>query len=528
MNKPIIFIMSVSLLAAACGGQGEIDRHALVTRNNPHVTEVNPLHSLNLGNGEFAVTLDATGLQTFPEFYSKGLSLGTYSEWGWHSFPNVEGYTEAETLEDHPLPGHPHGLYAVQNGFGMSERGKAAAEWVRANPHRLHLGNFGFEGMKPGEISEVDQTLDMWDGVLVSSFKWNGMPVSVETVCAADDVVAASVKAASPLPLVLRFPYPTGVHTDDASAWDRNWLHSTEVVSQTGSGAVLKRIVDDTVYYVAVKWTGDASFEQNGRNVFNLVPESGEFEFSVAFAPEEDALADMDFAAAKASASELWNGYWNTTGVIDFSDCTDERAPHAGALTTIPAGKVVADDSLYDVKQKLQASVDKDTAAAIDQELAANVDRKFGHWGYKSTLQMGPAYIYGDVHRLMLAQSEKMGASLGDVVRYMTLVIPAQLIPFFTAKKGIFISAYEMLKVAFPELKIITLPDLIKDKEQFALLLCDDPAYGKPGYLVLHDGQPIRAFDPDDRITAIKYDLAVPEHKLVITNPEQIAVLEGI
>ena len=276
MNKPIIFIMSVSLLAAACGGQGEIDRHALVTRNNPHVTEVNPLHSLNLGNGEFAVTLDATGLQTFPEFYSKGLSLGTYSEWGWHSFPNVEGYTEAETLEDHPLPGHPHGLYAVQNGFGMSERGKAAAEWVRANPHRLHLGNFGFEGMKPGEISEVDQTLDMWDGVLVSSFKWNGMPVSVETVCAADDVVAASVKAASPLPLVLRFPYPTGVHTDDASAWDRNWLHSTEVVSQTGSGAVLKRIVDDTVYYVAVKWTGDASFEQNGRNVFNLVPEGGE------------------------------------------------------------------------------------------------------------------------------------------------------------------------------------------------------------------------------------------------------------
>ena len=207
---------------------------------------------------------------------------------------------------------------------------------------------------------------------------------------------------------------------------------------------------------------------------------------------------------------------------------TDERAPHAGALTKIPAGKVVADDSLYDVKQKLQASVDKDTAAAIDQELKTKADPKFGHWGYKSTQQMGPVCIYGDVCHLMLAQSEKMGASLSDIVRYMTLVLPAQVIPFFTAKKGIFISAYEMLKVAFPELKIITLPDLIKDKEQFALLLCDDPAYGKPGYLVLHDGQPIRAFDPDDRITAIKYDLAVPEHKLVITNPEQIAVLEGI
>ena len=126
----------------------------------------------------------------------------------------------------------------------------------------------------------------------------------------------------------------------------------------------------------------------------------------------------------------------------------------------------------------------------------------------------------------MLAQSEKMDASLSDIVRYMTLVLPTQVIPFFTAKKSSFISAYEMLKVAFPELKIITLPEL--DQEQCALLICDDPAYGKPGYLVLQDGNPIKAFDPDEGITAIKYELFIPAHKVFITNPEQITVLEGI
>ncbi len=202
---------------------------------------------------------------------------------------------------------------------------------------------------------------------------------------------------------------------------------------------------------------------------------------------------------------------------------TDERAPHAGALTKLSTVKINedSDDSRFNEQWNQML-------AYYELDSATDTNNQSGHWSYKATLQSGPAYIYGDVYQLMLAQSEKMGASLSDVVRYMTLVLPALVIPFFTAKNGGFSSAYDMLKVAFPELKIITLPELDQDNKQFALLLCDDPAYGKPGYLVLRDGQPIRAFDPDDLITAIKYDLAVPEHKLVITTPEQIAVLEGI
>ena len=73
---------SILLLAAllfSCTSS-KIDRKALVTRNNPHIGELAPLNSLNLGNGCFTLTLDATGLQTFPEFCKDGLSLGTYSE----------------------------------------------------------------------------------------------------------------------------------------------------------------------------------------------------------------------------------------------------------------------------------------------------------------------------------------------------------------------------------------------------------------------------------------------------------------
>ena len=202
--------LAVTTLAlGACSGQGKIDRKALVTRNNPHVTQVNPLHSLNLGNGAFTITLDATGLQTFPEYYKDGLSLGTYSQWGWHSFPDTEGYAIEETLEDHPLPGHPHGIYSVQEGLTLGGRGKAAAEWVRSNPHRMHLGNIGFAGMSPEQVSDIDQTLDMWDGVLHSRFKWDGTPVEVETVSGGDgqDLYAAHISSDKALPVVIRFPY---------------------------------------------------------------------------------------------------------------------------------------------------------------------------------------------------------------------------------------------------------------------------------------------------------------------------------
>lgn len=317
------------LLAGLCAGCSaeRIDRHALVERNNPHVNALAPLHSLNLGNGTFTLTLDATGLQTFPEYCKDGLSLGTYSEWAWHAFPNTEGYTQAETLEDHPLPGHPHGIYSVQEGYTLTQRGKDAATWIRENPHRMHLGNIGFYGMLPEEISAVDQTLDMWDGVLHSSFRWKDLPVSVSTVSAGEgeDMLAARIECARALPVVLRFPYPTGQHSDDGSDWCSDDRHSTTIVSQDADRALLKRTVDDASYYVSVRWSGDATLTQSGPNRLVLTPDSGNWEFSVRFAQEP--FAALDYTAAATAAKKLWNGYWHTTGVIDFSHCTDSRAP---------------------------------------------------------------------------------------------------------------------------------------------------------------------------------------------------------
>jgi hypothetical protein len=74
-------VVGVALMCALAGwasarADNAIDRHALVTRHNVTLDKPDPLTPLSVGNGEFAFTADITGLQTFPDYHQKGMSLG--------------------------------------------------------------------------------------------------------------------------------------------------------------------------------------------------------------------------------------------------------------------------------------------------------------------------------------------------------------------------------------------------------------------------------------------------------------------
>ena len=78
-----IRISIVGILSASfVGAPPTIDREAVVQRHNVHILEIDTLNAITLGNGRFAMTMDITGLQTFPEHYQQGTPLGTLSEWG--------------------------------------------------------------------------------------------------------------------------------------------------------------------------------------------------------------------------------------------------------------------------------------------------------------------------------------------------------------------------------------------------------------------------------------------------------------
>ncbi len=319
----ITLMATAFALALSC--TGKIDRKALVERNNPHVTGIDRLSSLSVGNGRFAFTADVTGLQTFPELYSNGVPLGTQSQWGWHSFDNPDSLRFEETLKAYDFGRGCEELYSCQLKEG---RGRLASEWYRINPHRLHLGNIGFEGINAADITDIDETLDMYDGVLDSRFNCNGQSYSVQTSCDPEkDMVAVNIVSASRTPVLFRFPYPTGQHADDASDWNKDELHSTEIVASGENCAVLKRTLDETVYYVKISWDGALAPVMAGPNAARLCPMADEWNFTALFSEEMPTCDAADDAGASREASTAyWKKFWTEGGAVDFSHCKDSRA----------------------------------------------------------------------------------------------------------------------------------------------------------------------------------------------------------
>ena len=324
-------------------GQESIDRKALVDRNKVQVNAFDSLASLSLGNGNFAFTVDITGLQTFPERYSKGVPLGTQSQWGWHSFPNTRKYRFEETLRAYNFRGKEE-LYAVQ--FNEKGRPQAAADYFRINPHRLHLGVVGLELrnpqgeiMRPEDLSEINQELDLWNGRINSLFKAGEFSVHTQSYCHPEmDMMASSIESSmflsGNLRLRLAFPYPSGNHSDDACDWNSPGKHSTKVLAQKPGVVLLERRLDNDSYYVLLCWKEQAEFISGpAAHHFYLQPAGEKLSFTCLFLDRNPLLDSSELPACPESeqvaqaSSDYWNQFWLSGGAVDFSACTDPRAP---------------------------------------------------------------------------------------------------------------------------------------------------------------------------------------------------------
>ena len=331
----ILLLLTAVICSCSNNEPAKIDRLALVKRNNPKVSQFEALSSLSAGNGNFAVTVDATGLQTFPELYAEGVPLGTQSQWGWHSFPNVEGFTTEETLKDYNFRGWDE-PYAVQ--FNEPGRSQDAANYFRVNPHRLHLGYVGLEltdkeGNKllPEQISGLSQELDLWEGIIHSRFMIGTDSAVVETAVHPDrDQLAVALQSSligkGMMQVNLRFPYPSGGHADDATDWNSPEKHQTEIVAQDEQSYLLKRTLDSTVYYINLEFEGEATLTRKEPHYFVLTPAGDFFTFTCTFTNEIPQKSDTPTTSAFDTSADYWTAFWQNGGAVDFSKSTDERA----------------------------------------------------------------------------------------------------------------------------------------------------------------------------------------------------------
>jgi hypothetical protein len=310
-----------------------IDRRALVTRHVPVLKHFDPESPLSVGNGELAFTADVTGLQTFAEAYEETIPLGTLAQWGWHTSPNPNRWT-LDAFGFTPFESHGRRVgYADIPG----DRRTPEIEWLRGNPHRLHLGRIGFRLTRrdgrpaaPQDLTEIEQTLDLWNGVLVSRFTLDGDRVEVETLChPRDDQIAVRVRStlvgSGRLGIEIRFPYGTGQPT--AADWSQPEAHTTALGRPAPTSASFARRLDSDSYLVRASWSPAATLIEAGAHTFLLTPEQGSptLELVAAFSPGEDAAAPHAFEQARTAAKEHWNDFWSSGGAIDLSGSTNPR-----------------------------------------------------------------------------------------------------------------------------------------------------------------------------------------------------------
>jgi hypothetical protein len=308
-----------------------IDRQALVSRHHPTVHHVDKLSPFTVGNGEFAFTADVTGLQTFMDYYENGISLGTQSHWGWHTCPNPKNYTLEQASNYYDTDGR-----QVSYASDMTSE---AAQWLRANPHRLHLGQVGFQikGIdgKPiqlDDIGNIHQTLNLWEGILCSNFMIEKDTVIVKTCCHPQlDQIAVRVHSElihkSRLSVIFHFPYGSLSWGKSSGDWESPDKHETIVLEKRDNFILLERRLDTTKYYMTIHWKGKALFNLLEKHKFILeFSEGEEFELACHFSPELPAYTLPTTQETFKASKEHWKNFWLSGGAIDLSESTDPRA----------------------------------------------------------------------------------------------------------------------------------------------------------------------------------------------------------
>ncbi|HOP97850.1 MAG TPA: glycoside hydrolase family 65 [Verrucomicrobiota bacterium] len=331
----LVFIVPLMLpgLLRAAEAQAPIDRHALVTRHHPVLRQFDATNPLSVGNGEFAFTADVTGLQTFPEAFTNTTPLGTLSQWGWHSFPNPEGWSwEKFQHKEFDVFGR-----KVPYNDVPGNRRTPEINWLRGNPHRLHLGEIGFrltkaDGTPAGtnDLMDPQQTLDLWNGILRSRFRFDSRVVEVQTIChPTRDLLAVRVVSAllgdGRAKIRIRFPYGTGATV--TADWTKPEAHTTRAVEFEPGTVEFVRTLDADKYSVRAAWSEGASLEAAGPHEFILKAGEGQdtLEFVCLFAPAPTTDRLPGFDEVKRAATEHWNRFWQTGGAIDLSGSADPR-----------------------------------------------------------------------------------------------------------------------------------------------------------------------------------------------------------
>ncbi|KAF5017274.1 hypothetical protein F66182_10811 [Fusarium sp. NRRL 66182] len=304
---------------------GAIDRKRVVSGHNIIRTELinNETTPLQVGNGNFAFGVDTTGMQTYLPFNT--IPIDAYT-----GIPkDTHGRNVSYDIPDPRLPD--------------------VSQWLIGNPNRINLGRIGlrYEGvtLKASKISSTHQELDLWSGVITSTFNVDGTKVKVVTQGDFNsDAVAFNIESKlidmGKLEVEIDFPFPP-VHTVKykyevfVGVYDFPTNHTTKI--SPGPSHHTAHIYHDLgmKYYINLRWSDKTVLRlkrlepQGSTKVtahrYVLSPNGGDkISFTAHFSPDKK-IPDVPASIAKRNTAG-WRDYWQEGGFVDLTESTNPNA----------------------------------------------------------------------------------------------------------------------------------------------------------------------------------------------------------
>lgn len=311
-----------------------INRYELVSRHNPILKEVDTDSPLTVGNGEFAYTVDVTGMQTlYKEYKDNHVPLCTMSQWGWHTTP-VSGEKYSYSQEELQLTKYEFEGRTVQYAVEKKEGNEEVYDWLRENPHRLNLARIGLsyneQEISQSEISKIHQELDLYSGMIKSQFLLSDTECTVKTACDAhSDTVAFAITSQAlcygNLQVSIKFPY--GSSDISASNWELPDGHISQVIHQDSCHIIVERILDRDKYYVSIHT--DKAIEVNFINKHHITIKTKDnqdtLKFTATFSKEKPAVT-LDTTTVFINSTKSWMNFWEQGGIVQLNKSKDPRA----------------------------------------------------------------------------------------------------------------------------------------------------------------------------------------------------------
>lgn len=304
-----------------------LHRDETVRKFNPVLHEIDIHSPITLGNGNFAFTADITGLQTLYDTYLEGCPVLTMSSWGLHSCPNNEG--GKYTLDDLDMTEYDYAGRKVYYPVKETEKNREIYKWLRENPHRVNLARIRlfYKGcaIAPEKITDMEQILDMYTGILTSNFNLCGEKVCVTTTVGNTDTIGVKIESSlckNDLSVSIDFPYGSpDITGSDFKAPEK---HSTKIVNKTML-RIVERKLDWDEYFCRINTVDEVS-ETGVHELSVTSKDNAKIVFAMSFSPLKDNVKPIVYKDVVEESVVRFYTLWNKGAFIDVSQSEDERA----------------------------------------------------------------------------------------------------------------------------------------------------------------------------------------------------------